>query len=151
MPRTGRTRPHMAPKTQYADTDTDTADLVDAQSKLHVQSVCGTFLYYAISVDQTMLVTLNDIATEQAHSTTTTIGDIAWLLNYVETQPDATLQYHTSNMILHVSSDASYFCEECARSRSGDHFPLPIKSSKMATNRPPYPPTTAPSTPCAIS
>ena len=43
--------------------DTDNADLVDAQSTLYVQQVCGIFLYYAILVDQIMLVALNAIAT----------------------------------------------------------------------------------------
>ena len=98
--------------TQYADTDN--ADLVDVQSTLYVQLVCGAFLCYAIAVDQTMLVSLNDIATAQAHATTTTMGDIIWLLNYAATHPDATLYYHAINMIIHVVSDASYLCEECA-------------------------------------
>ena len=38
---------------QYADINE--ADLVDAKSTLYVQQVCGTFLYYAIAVDQNML------------------------------------------------------------------------------------------------
>ena len=61
-------------KTQYADTDT--AELVDDHSTLYVQEVFGTFLYYAISVNQTMLVALNTIAIAQAHATTTTMGGI---------------------------------------------------------------------------
>ena len=68
-------------------------------------------LYYAIAVDQTMMVELNTIATSQAHATTTTMGDIFWLLNYVVTHSDATLHYHASNMILHFSSDTFYLCE----------------------------------------
>ena len=71
-----------------------------------------------------MLVALNNIATSQAHTTTTTIGDIVWLLNYAATHLDATLHYHASYMILHVSSHASYICEERARSRAGGHFLL---------------------------
>ena len=71
----------------------------------------GTFLYYAIAVDQTMLVALNDIATEQAHATTTTMGGIALLLNYTETHPDATLHYHAINIILHIYRNASYLCK----------------------------------------
>ena len=54
-------QPAYGSKTQYADTDN--ADLVDAQSTLYVQQVCGIFLYYAILVDQIMLVALNAIAT----------------------------------------------------------------------------------------
>ena len=84
---------------------------MDAQSTLYVQRVCGTFPYYVIAVDQTMLVALNTIDTAHAHTTTTTMGDIIWLLNYAANHPDATLHYHASDMILHVDSDASYLCE----------------------------------------
>ena len=76
-----------------------------------MQRVYGTFLYYSIAVDQTMLVALNSIATAQAHSTTTTMGGIVWLLNYVATYYDATIHYHASNMILHVVIDSFYICE----------------------------------------
>ena len=69
-----------------------------------------------------MVVSLNAITTAQAHATTTTMGDIVWLLNYVVTHLNATLHYHSSNMVLHVVSDASYICEERARSRSRGHF-----------------------------
>ena len=50
------------------------------------------------------------------------MGDIVWLLNYVATHPDATLHYHSRDMILHVASNESYLCEERARSRAGGHF-----------------------------
>ena len=43
------------------DYNTGTAELLDAQSTLYVQKVCGDFLYYAIAIDQTMLVVLNTI------------------------------------------------------------------------------------------
>ena len=76
-----------------------------------MQQVCGTSLYYAIVVYQTMLVALNTIATEQTHATTTTMGYIVWLLNYAATHPDSILHYHASNMILCVANDASYLCE----------------------------------------
>ena len=124
---------------------------MDAKSTLYVQQVCGTFLYYAIAVDQTMLEALNAISVAQAPATTTTMGDIVWILNYAETHPDAAINYHASDMILHVARDASYLCEERARSQAGGHFFLANRLVKMATNHPPYPPTTAPSTPCARS
>ena len=55
-----------------------------------------------------MLAALNAISAAQAHATTTTMGDIVWLLNYTATHPDSTIHYHASDMILHVASDASY-------------------------------------------
>ena len=37
-------------------TDTNMAELVDAQYTLYVHKVCGDLLYYNIAVDQTMLM-----------------------------------------------------------------------------------------------
>ena len=109
-------QPPYGAKTQYAETNN--ADLVDAQSTLYVQRFCGKFLYYSIAVYRTMLVALNAISTAQAHATTTTMGDLVRLINHTDTHPVATLHYHSSNMILHGASDASYLCEAHAR------FPL---------------------------
>ena len=124
---------------------------MDAQSTLYVQQVCERFLYYAIAVYQIMLVALNSIATSQAQKTTTTKGDIVWLLNYTVAHPDATLYYHASDIILHVASDVPYLCEARAHSRSRGHFLLSNQLVDNRYNHPPSPLTTAPSTPCARS
>ena len=94
-------QPLYGAKTQYDDNDN--AELLDAQSTLYVQKVFGDFLYYAIDIYQTMSVVLITITTLQSHSTTTTMGDIVWLLIHAATHPDATLHYHARNMILHVA------------------------------------------------
>ena len=70
-------QPTYGAKTQYANTIK--ADLVDAKSTLYGEQACGTFLYYTITVDQTMLAALNAISAAQANATTTTIWDIVWL------------------------------------------------------------------------
>ena len=69
-----------------------------------------------------MLVALNTIAIAQAHTTTTTMRYIVWLLNYTAIHPDATLHNHACDIILHIDSNASYLCEEGARSRARGHF-----------------------------
>ena len=102
-------QPTYGSKTQYDDIDN--ADLLYVQSTLYVQQFYRTFLYYTIAVYQTMLVSLNAIATAQDHATTTNMGVIIWLLNYAATHPDATIHYHAIDMILRVASDASYLCE----------------------------------------
>ena len=71
-----------------------------------------------------MLAALNAISVLQANATTTTMGDIVWILNYAATHPNATINYLARNMILHVASDDSYLCEERACSRAGGHFSL---------------------------
>jgi hypothetical protein len=71
-------------------------------------------LYYARAVDPTVLMPLNDIATEQTKATQ--------LLDYLATHPDATIRYHASDMILHTHSDASYLSVSNARGRLGGLF-----------------------------
>ena len=52
---------------------TDGTALLDKYGKKFVQQVTGTFLYYARSVDSTMLVALSAISSEQASPTENTI------------------------------------------------------------------------------
>jgi hypothetical protein len=54
-------------KTQYATKD-ETPPLT-AQQCLTIQKVTGSVLYYARAVDPTVLMPLNDIATEQTKAT----------------------------------------------------------------------------------
>jgi hypothetical protein len=44
------------------------------------------------------------------------------LLNYLATQEDPILSYHTSNMVLAVHSNASYFSEPKAQCQAGGYF-----------------------------
>ena len=69
-----------------------------------------------------MLVALNVITTAEAHTTTTIMGGIVWLLNCAATHNNATLHYHSSDMVLHFVRDASCLCKERARSQDGGHF-----------------------------
>jgi hypothetical protein len=87
-------------KTQYATKD-ETPQLT-AKQCLTIQKVTGSVLYYARAVDPTVLMPLNDIATEQTKATETN-----QMLDYLATHPDATIRYHASDMILHIHSDAS--------------------------------------------
>jgi hypothetical protein len=102
-------------KTQYATQD-ETPPLTDKQC-LNIQKVTGSVLYYARSVYPTVLMPLNDIATEQSKATETTQSTTNQLLDYLSTHPDATIRYHASDMILHIHSDASYLSVSNARSR----------------------------------
>jgi hypothetical protein len=107
-------------KTQYATKD-ETPTLT-AKQCLIIQKVTGSVLHYARAVDPTVLMPLNDIATEQTKSTEKTQSDTNQLLDYLATRPDATIRYHNSDMILHIHSDASYLSVSNARSRLGGLF-----------------------------
>jgi hypothetical protein len=107
-------------KTQYATKD-ETPPLT-AQQCLTIQKVTGSVLYYARAVDPTVLMPLNDIATEQTKATEKTQAATNQMLDYLATHPDATIRYHASDMILNIHSDASYLSVSNARSRLGGLF-----------------------------
>jgi hypothetical protein len=112
--------PVYGPKTQYATKD-ETPPLRSKQC-LTIQKFTGSFLYYAREVDPTVLISLNDIATKQTKVTEKTQAVTNQLLDYVATQPDATIRYHASDMILHIHSNASYLSVSNASSRLGGLF-----------------------------
>jgi hypothetical protein len=118
-------------KTQYATKD-ETPPLT-ATKCLTIQKVMGSVLYYARAVDPTVLMPLNDIATEQTKATENTQADTNQLLDYLATHPDATIRYHASDMILHSHSDASYLSVSNARSRLGGLFFCGDKSPQQDT------------------
>jgi hypothetical protein len=107
-------------KTQYASKD-ETPPLT-AKQCLTIQKVTGSVLYYARAVDPTVLMPLNDIATEQTKATEKTQAATNQLLDYLSTHQDATIRYHASYMIVHIHSDASYLAVSNARSRLGGLF-----------------------------
>jgi hypothetical protein len=107
-------------KTLYATKD-ETPPLT-AKKCLNIQKVTGSVLYYARAVDPTVLMPLNDIATEQTKATEKTQAATNQLLDYLATQPDATIRYHASGMILHIHSDTSYLSVSNARRHIGGLF-----------------------------
>jgi hypothetical protein len=107
-------------KTQYATKD-ETPPLT-AKQCLTIQKVTRSILYYARAVDPTVLMPLNDIATEQTKATEKAQAATNQMLYYLATHPDAAISYHASDMILHIHSDASYLSVSKARSRLGGLF-----------------------------
>ena len=93
-----------------------------------MQQIFGTLLYYAITVDPTMLVTLGTLSSQQSKATEQTYNATLYILNYADSNPNATVRYTTRDMILYVHSDASYLSAPCARSRAGGHYFLSDRS-----------------------
>jgi hypothetical protein len=116
-------------KTQYATKD-ETPPL-NAQQCLTIQKVTGSILYYARAVDPTVLMPLNDIATEQTKATEKIQAATNQQLDYLATHPDDTIRYHASDMILHIHSNASYLSVSNTRSRLGGLFFLGNKSPEQ--------------------
>jgi hypothetical protein len=121
-------KPIYGAKTQYAPMP-DSSGLITAKDTKYIQEVCDTFLYYARALDSTMLVAIGDLAAQQSKGTRATMVALTKLLNYTSSNPEATILYKSSDMTLHVSSDASYLTAPKAPSRAaGYHF----LSSKLA-------------------
>ena len=89
----------------------DTSPRVDEDKRRLVQQVVGSILYYGKGPDLTTLVALSSLASEQAKATGQTIDRMEWLLDYLVTNPDATIRYYASDMVLNIHSDASYLSE----------------------------------------
>ena len=66
---------------------TDDSPALNPDEARNFQQVVGTFLYYAHSVDPTMLVILNSIASEQSKGTHAIAKKVVQLLNYTATHP----------------------------------------------------------------
>jgi hypothetical protein len=94
------------------------------QAKRLLQRVLGKLLYYSISVDYSMLLAVNRLASQQQSPTQETMRDMHRLLAYAATYPSAKLIFRKSNMVLTIHSDASYNSEPKARSRAGGVFIL---------------------------
>jgi hypothetical protein len=56
-----------------------------------IQQIIDTLLYYARSVDPTMLQALGTIAAQQAYGTEATATAVTHLLDYAATHPNATI------------------------------------------------------------
>jgi hypothetical protein len=107
-------------KMQYATRD-ETPLLLDKQCTT-TQKITGSVLYYSRAVYPTVIMPLNDIATEQTIATEKTKIAAGQLFDYMATHPDATIRSHASDMILHTHSDASYLSVSKSRSRLGGLF-----------------------------
>jgi hypothetical protein len=122
-------------KTQFVNDETSSPALSDKDVN-KFQQLMGTLLYYARSVDQTLIMPINVLASEQSKATEVTANKVMKLLNYCNTHPETKIRYHVSDMILHIHSDASYISENEAKSRAGGFFYMgsDTKTDKKLTN-----------------
>ena len=121
--------------TQKFAPNPDNTSLLGKDGIKFVQSVVGTFLYYARAIDLIMLTALNEISAPQAIPTEATRQKCLRLLDYAATYQNAFICYHASDMILNIDSDAAYLVIPKAKSRIAGFFfmnnlpsstPLPV-------------------------
>lgn len=121
--------PYQANIPQYGATvqltdPVDDTPVISKDRKKRIQSIVGTFLFYARAVDPTMAVALSTLASEQSNATEKVDKAINQFLDYCATHPHATIRYHASDMQLRIHSDTSYLNAPKARSRVGGHHYL---------------------------
>ena len=88
-----------------------------------VQDFVSGILYHACAVDLTVFVALFAITSKQAKALSKkTIENMGQLLQYLATHPDVKMRFYTSDMILNVHSDVSYFSIPGDNSRACGHF-----------------------------
>jgi hypothetical protein len=73
-----------------------------AKQCTEIQKITGSVLYYSRAVYPTVLMALNDIATEQTTATEKTKTAAGQLLDYLATHPDVRIRFQASDMILHI-------------------------------------------------
>ena len=126
-PKCSQYAPHQWTRSNYGATKKITTPLgtpppIPEEKNCRIQQNIGTFLYYARAVDCTMLPALNTLAEQQSSTTKNTEAETTNLLDYAATSLSATIQYKSSNMILHIDGDASYLSYPRACSRTGGHY-----------------------------
>ena len=131
------TAPTYGAKVQLADAP-DTSAPLSNQGITFLQQIIGTLLYYARAVDNTMLVAISALSSEQTRGTEATMQAAVHLLNYCATHPDAVVRFHKSDMVLHIHSDASYLSVSEARSRLGGFFFLGPQPTSDPSTQPPH-------------
>ena len=87
-----------------------------------IQNIVGTFLHYVIAIDNTILTSLSDIAAEKSKVNKNTVKKITKVLHYLDTNPDAAIQYHANGMILYIHSNMPCLSVSEAKSRASGIF-----------------------------
>ena len=80
-----------------------------------MQQVVNGVLYYAHTVDWTVLASIRTIVSEQSHVTEGTENRVQQLLDHLTTQPATTICYYAPEIVLKMHLDASYLSEARAQ------------------------------------
>jgi hypothetical protein len=110
------------PNYKHATAQTATVDstpLASPAQQKELQVVVGTLLYYARTVDPSILTVVHELGSVQASPSVQDMLKMERLLQYVSVHQLHGLRFHASNMQLQIQSDASYLSRTKARSVLG--------------------------------
>ena len=80
--------PTYSARVQFSEPEDDTPLLLEERLKFILQ-VVGVFLYYSMAINNTVLVDLSDIGSEQARATSKAMYEFQQLLDYLSSNPNA--------------------------------------------------------------
>jgi hypothetical protein len=113
---------YSAPNYKSAKAQTATMDsspLASPQQKHELQVIIGTLLYYARTVDPSILTAVHELGSVQSQPTLQDCKKAERLLPYVSVNQNGATRYYASTMHLQAQSDASYLCRPKAWSVLG--------------------------------
>ena len=93
-------------------------DELDASNQKCLQNIIRKFLYYARSIDSTMLMELKYLVTVHTKPTVETGKKSTHFLNYCASHPDAVKEYRRIDMIMHLYTEYAYPPKPESRIRS---------------------------------
>ena len=127
--------PAYGKKLQYVPPPNET-DKLDRKGAKQIQSICGSFLYYARAVDLSILSALNEIATQQAKLRVDTKKKVTILIQF-KYIPQCQTSWLYRNHDLEGSLRCSIFgFTECKKSHCGSFLPKPNKAYHGENNAP---------------
>ena len=97
----------------------DSSPLATPAQQHELQVVIGTLLYYARTVDPTILTAVHELGSVQSCPTVNDMTKMERLLQYVSSHQHHGIRFHASCMQLQIQSDASFLCRPKARSVLG--------------------------------
>ena len=74
-----------------------------------IESIAGSFLYYRITVDQTILTALNEIDMQQSKPIHQIKEKATILLDYLATRSNDVLRYYASDISLQIDTESCIF------------------------------------------
>ncbi len=98
-----------------------------------IQCIISCILYYARAINISVLMALSSIAIKQTKGTTSTMEKANQCLDYLVTNPNATMRFRVSDMIMNVHSDTLYLSKANTCSRACRNIFLWVGLPKTAT------------------
>ena len=97
---------------------------LDPEAVNYIQQVTGKFGYPSRSINSMMQHVLYDLAIAATKGTKQTREELIHFLNYCATNPNGSIIFRRSDMILTLNSDAAYLNVPKAQRRAGDYHYL---------------------------